>query len=123
MSLLLVCLGDTALDSKALTYNARSACAKLRADRRQPRHWQGNTVGTSSPSYRVFALRDISRGLPPFASRHSRSLLSGTVCTVRVQISTVIARLSGDSEDLLDDYRFWRERDSELKSLAVSDPK
>jgi hypothetical protein len=33
-----------------------------------------------------------------------------------VQISTVIARLSRDSEDLLDDYRFWRERDPELKS-------
>jgi hypothetical protein len=28
----------------------------------------------------------------------------------------------GRSEDLLDDYRFWRERDLELKSLAVSDP-
>jgi hypothetical protein len=36
-----------------------------------------------------------------------------------VQISTVIARLSGDSEDLLDDYRFWRERDPELKSRWV----
>jgi hypothetical protein len=30
--------------------------------------------------------------------------------------------LASDSEDLLDDYRFWRERDPELKSLAVSDP-
>jgi len=31
-------------------------------------------------------------------------------------------RLSNDSEDLLHDYRFWRERDPELKSLAVGDP-
>jgi len=31
-------------------------------------------------------------------------------------------RLSNDTEDLLDDYRFWRERDSELKSLAASAP-
>jgi len=55
--------------------------------------------------------------------RHSRNLLRGScerfVC---VQISTVNARLASDSEDLLDDYRFWRERDRELKSLAVSDP-
>jgi hypothetical protein len=63
---------------------------KFRANRRQP-------VGSCSPPYRVFALRDISRGLPLFASRHFRSLLSGTVWIVRVQISTVIARLSGDT--------------------------
>jgi len=31
-------------------------------------------------------------------------------------------RLSGDSEDLLVDYRFWRERDPELASLAMSNP-
>src|SRR5215471_10753417 len=40
----------------------------------------GNIVRGPTPStrYRVFTLRDISRGLSPFASRHSRSLLSGT---------------------------------------------
>ena len=37
------------------------------------------------------ALRDISRGLPLFASRHSRSLKIGTVCTVLVHTSTVIS--------------------------------
>jgi hypothetical protein len=31
-------------------------------------------------------------------------------------------RVSNDTENLLDDYRFWRERDSELKSLAASAP-
>jgi hypothetical protein len=36
-----------------------------------------------STGYRVFALRDISRGLPLFASRHSRSLLKGIVWSVR----------------------------------------
>jgi len=27
-----------------------------------------------------------------------------------------------ETGELFDDYRFWRERDPELKSLAVSDP-
>jgi hypothetical protein len=31
-------------------------------------------------------------------------------------------RLAGDSENLLDDYLFWRERDPELRSLTASDP-
>jgi hypothetical protein len=35
-----------------------------------------------------------------------------------VEQSRLAHRLSGDSRDLLDDYRFWRERDPELKSLA-----
>jgi len=30
--------------------------------------------------------------------------------------------LSGGSEDFLDYYRFWRERDPELKSLMANDP-
>ena len=39
-----------------------------------------------------------------------------------VEQSRRACRLSNDTEHLLDDYRFWRERDSELKSLAASAP-
>jgi len=31
-------------------------------------------------------------------------------------------RLSAETRDLFDDYRYWRERDPELKSLTASDP-
>jgi hypothetical protein len=34
----------------------------------------------------------------------------------------VIAVFWGDSADLLDDHRLWRERDPELRLLRVSDP-
>jgi hypothetical protein len=31
-------------------------------------------------------------------------------------------RLSGETGDLFDDYRYWWRRDPELKSLTASDP-
>jgi hypothetical protein len=39
-----------------------------------------------------------------------------------VEQARLAYRLSGETQDLFADYRYWRERDPELKSLAVSDP-
>jgi len=37
-----------------------------------------------------------------------------------VEQARLADRLSGDTQDLFDDYRFWHKRDPELKALAVS---
>jgi hypothetical protein len=38
----------------------------------------------------------------------------------RADLYRFVRRLASDSDDLLDAYRFWRERDPELKSLTAS---
>jgi hypothetical protein len=43
-------------------------------------------------------------------------------CRFVVEQSRLAYRLSKDSEDLLDDYCFWRERDP-VKSPAISAPR
>jgi len=64
---------------------------------------------------------DTTQGVWLILLQIARMDQSTVVCTVgamkRCQDGGV-----DNTEDLLDDYRFWRERDPELKSLAVSDP-